>query len=106
MKPLIVIFGSLILLVATPVVAAAQAPVQNIAFPTTVGTCTSTFGVACNGSNTPFFSDRPDFSCATAPSSVNITMCVSGQAVEFYNSTTGALIGSSTALGKWVRSEE
>src|SRR5664279_1374983 len=102
MKLPIVILGPFMLLVATAVVSSAQAPVQNIAFPTTAGTCTSTFGVACNGSNTPFFADRPDFSCATAPSSVNITMCVSGQAVEFFNSTTGAMVGSSTALRNWV----
>ena len=89
-------------LIATAMVSSAQPPHQKIAFPTTVGTCTSTFGVPCNGSNTPFFSDRPDFSCATAPSSVNITMCTSGQAVEFYNSTTGAMVRSSTALGNWV----
>jgi len=102
MKTLVIILGLFIILVTTALASPAQPPTQNIAFPTTVGTCTSTVGVACNGSNTPFFSDRPDFSCATGPSSVNITMCVSGQAVEFYNSTTGAMIGSSTALGRWV----
>ncbi len=102
MKSGAVIFGLFLVLVAAAVVSPAQPPTVKTAFPTTVGTCTSTFGVACNGSNLPFFADRPDFSCATAPSSVNITMCVSGQAVEFYNSTTGAMVGNSTAFKNWV----
>ena len=102
MKSLIFILGMFMVLVSTGLVSSAQAPIQNIAFPTTVGTCTSTFGVACDGSNAPFFADRPDFSCATAPSSVNITMCVSGQAVEFYNSTTGAMVGGGGGFRNWV----